>query len=208
MSLPRIGDRLGSSGGSEGLLPGYTRLEYLQSDGKQYINTKKYLDQDCEVIVECSADDFWQHYIFGARTNASTNDMFCFILGDVANAYPQFDGNRGSVGNQGLLMEIKQRSKIKLNSSGCYINDRVLTQFTSYSNFTTPVPATLFAMNQADGLDARTFNGKIYSFQIFKNEKIILNLVPALDSDNHPCMFDTVSQIPFPNMGSGKFTWG
>ena len=207
--MPRIGDRMGSSGGSNGGLPSeYTRLDYLQSDGNQYINTKIYLDQDCEVIVECSANDFYQHYIFGARTNVNTNDMFCFILGDVANAYPQFDGNRGSVGNQALLMEILQRSKIKLNSSGCYINDRVLVRFASYSNFTTPVPATLFAMNQAEGLDARTFNGKIYLFQIFKNEKIILNLVPALDFDNRPCMFDTVSQIPFYNIGSGKFTWG
>lgn len=78
MSLPRIGERLGD-GQSVG--NGFTRLEYLQSSGTQWIDTGVFADQDCEAIVECSANDFYQHYIFGARTNVKANDMFCFILG-------------------------------------------------------------------------------------------------------------------------------
>ena len=33
-------------------------------------------------------------------------------------------------------------------------------------------------------------------------------LVPCLDTEGVPCMFDLVSQKPFYNAGTGSFTWG
>lgn len=186
---------------------GFTRLEYLQSTGTQWIDTKIFVDQDCEAIVECSADDFYQHYIFGARSRVGVNDMFCFILGDVANAYPQFDGNTGKYGNENLISQIKNRSTIVLNSSGCFINEKTFTTFASYSDFATPVPVALFAMREIDKIDSRTFAGKIYSFQIKKKGELLLDLIPALDSSGKPCMFDKASQIPLYNNGDGEFIY-
>ena len=193
---------MGSSGGEE-----FTKLEYLQSTGTQWIDTGVFADQDCEAIVECSAADFYQHYVFGARTEVGSRDMFCFILGDVASAWPQFNGNSYIVSNQDLLPELKNRSTVVLNSSGCFINGKALNTFGSYSNFTTPVTVALFGMRQASGLDSRTFIGKIYSFQIKKKGELLLDLIPALDSSGNPCMFDKVSQIPLYNNGKGEFVY-
>ena len=46
--------------------------------------------------------------------------------------------------------------------------------------------------------------GRIREFSIESEGVLQLNFIPALDPDGNPCMYDTVSQKPFYNMGTGQ----
>ena len=59
----------------------------------------------------------------------------------------------------------------------------------------------LFGTNR--GNTKRYFSGRIYGFYLEDQ----INLIPALDRNDTPCMYDTVSKKPFYNAGSGEFLY-
>lgn len=54
----------------------------------------------------------------------------------------------------------------------------------------------LYNVNYSDGYG---FIGRIYEAKITQANELINHFVPALDHNNRPCMFDTVSKKPFYN---------
>ena len=44
-------------------------------------------------------------------------------------------------------------------------------------------------------------------FKLYENNKIIFNLIPALDVSKKPCMYDTVTKQSFYNQGTGEFLY-
>lgn len=46
---------------------------------------------------------------------------------------------------------------------------------------------------------------RIYSLNILRNELEILNFIPAIDPSGRPCMYDTITQQPLYNQGTGEF---
>ena len=46
---------------------------------------------------------------------------------------------------------------------------------------------------------------KLYYCQIYENDVIVRDFVPALDSNNVACLYDRVSQTFFYNAGTGTF---
>ena len=59
----------------------------------------------------------------------------------------------------------------------------------------------LFGTNR--GNVKRYFSGRIYGFYLEGQ----INLIPALDRNDTPCMYDTVSKKTFYNAGTGKFLY-
>ena len=55
--------------------------------------------------------------------------------------------------------------------------------------------------------DTNTFVGKIYEFSLLENGRTKQNLIPVLDDNDNPCMFDTISQETFYNDGTGDFLY-
>ena len=49
---------------------------------------------------------------------------------------------------------------------------------------------------------------KIYSFKMYESDELILDLIPVLDKNDVPCMYDKVSKQFFYNQGSGSFGYG
>ena len=71
----------------------------------------------------------------------------------------------------------------------------------------TSLPIFLWALNTENGASEK-IRGRIYYFTIYENSNITANFIPALDSNNKPCMFDTISKKAFYNQGSGDFIAG
>lgn len=49
---------------------------------------------------------------------------------------------------------------------------------------------------------------RIYEFKMSKGTDIVIDLIPCLDNDDRPCMYDTVSKQTFYNAGTGEFLYG
>lgn len=50
---------------------------------------------------------------------------------------------------------------------------------------------------------------KLYDFQMINGSgKIVLDLIPCLDTKGTPCMFDRIANKTFYNKGTGEFLYG
>lgn len=50
--------------------------------------------------------------------------------------------------------------------------------------------------------------GYSYGFEVLEESERKMNLIPCLDSDNKPCMYDAISKKTFYNNGTGEFLYG
>lgn len=50
--------------------------------------------------------------------------------------------------------------------------------------------------------------GRIWYFKIYDNNELVGDLIPALDENGTPCMYDTVSKKTYYNQGTGEFLYG
>ena len=58
------------------------------------------------------------------------------------------------------------------------------------------------------GEDYYSWQGKVYSVELWQDDIKILDLIPCLDNKNRPCMYDTVSKRTFYNQGADEFLYG
>ena len=75
------------------------------------------------------------------------------------------------------------------------------------AKITTNVNSKYKAMLFSYRSDKYPFLGKIYYCYIERNGERIFNFIPALDSNDVPCMYDTVSGETFYNQGTGDFLY-
>lgn len=66
-------------------------------------------------------------------------------------------------------------------------------------------PFFLFALNKYGGIVYGS--AKIFSFSILTNSELRLNLIPCLDQNGKPCMYDTVAKKFYYNKGAGTFLY-
>ena len=62
----------------------------------------------------------------------------------------------------------------------------------------------LFAYNGDYKLTGRIYSAKMHD----ADNNLLFNFVPALDENDKPCMYDTVSGKTFYNQGTGEFLYG
>lgn len=98
-------------------------------------------------------------------------------------------------------------TKIKVEKNKIYINDNFITEKT----VTTTRPFTksllIFQARYLNNLDVYGIF-KLYKFKVWnENNDMVLNLIPVLDNNNIPCLYDTLSKKYFYNSGTGQFEY-
>lgn len=199
----------------DGLPMSYTRLEYLECSGTQYINTgvKATGSLKIELDVMATAWDGFVNYIFGSENK-------------FGNIYFSMNYNNGN-STAGIYLygtqwkyfryaahKLNQRYKYVFDENVVYrdgklfpfMNDSLMTkdEFTSKRNI------YLFASYHTNGNFTRTRYKKIYSFGIYDNAsgRQLLNYVPSIDPvTGQAGMYDTVNKVFKTNSGSGDFIY-
>lgn len=191
----------------EGLPSGYTQLNYLKSTGAQYINTG---------------------YIYGSNSDFSTEMHFnnadgqlCGAIEDNAKIalakgggrlyFARFNGNLGATGVDvnNYLYKLSTHGAIltaTYTKDGSEITSTI--DNSAYDFGGTTIPFYLFGRNNNGSTTLTGGTLSIYFFSFFENGSTVMNLVPCLDVDGVPCMFDTVKRKTFYNAGTGDFLWG
>ena len=187
-----------------GILPsGYTECEYIESTGKQWIDTgiKGGLDTlgvETKVYVKNTA----QYYVLGnfnqtgqcgimLRPADTTIVAFNCFVGNVSNTTNigtintdiTFSNKNGDIIANGEVKGTIPSGTVKLKNSNLFIYG------TSISN----------------KFDA---SGRIYYLKVYSDltqTTLIRNLIPCLDRTGTPCMYDLVSKQTFYNAGTGQF---
>ena len=197
---------------SEGGLPsGYTKLNYLEKDGNtQYINTgiipqpEWTYEFDFERIGNftylCGSDLAYNKGAFNINIelNASYRDFGFRTV------------NFGTLFVSKIIPQINERMIITKTPNQFIISSKIFN--IKIGTVKAEYPLVIFTTNrngQPQVAEAFIQQYRLYRFTIKKaNDELIMDLLPCLDKNGKPCMFDTVSKKPFYNEGTGEFLYG
>ncbi len=186
--------------GGGDLPAGYTRLEYLEATGEQYINTGVPLSSELDLRVDFAPVFTGSaHVLFGTRRDD---------IGSNRGAYAQIMPTVGQIviwrhTRRMALQGVSQaRHTLELTGTSLALDGTVKSTYTedpwSYTQ-----PCYLGAAITHAGVVQLPLVGRLYGFTLKQSGSKKLNLIPALDPAGRPCMFDTIARTPFYNAGTG-----
>lgn len=188
----------------------YQEVEYLTSDGNQYINTNVIPNSSSKIEISFTVPTVTAvgFGLFGSRTNTSSiSDRFNVFIYNSAGS-PQA---RGDFGNKnGTITNYSSRAVDTATIENKVIKVNGETIYTGSGTFTGSYPIWLFDVNTKDASSTYPYKGKIYSCKIWQDGVTLSrNFIPVHDIvDNVYGMFDTVEEKFYGNAGSGAFTAG
>ena len=191
---------LKKSGG--GLPDGFTALEYIQSSGAQYIDTGRKLTQDSDITIDFSivGEIKRDAGVFGSRESASKNNLTLFQNMDpivFTGDFSEYKNHRFTTASS------LERTKIRMNKAGVWVNDILKKSWSDVANFETPTNGLIFDVGNNNWTGRKTIM-RLYSY----TDGDAQQLVPCLDANGVPCLYDLIGKTALYNQDTGSFTWG
>jgi hypothetical protein len=180
---------------------GWTECEYLESTGTQYINTA-YTNTGYtafNIVYSRTASVGYGHVIssdarYCLRGNSSDAELVANYNSGTQTAVVNPQPATGAI-----LSVYMDYDKVSVNTSDITITAHTHVPYTQSPICIFGVPVEITAM--------KNVKARVYSCDIIENGDVVRNLIPALDPNSVPCMFDTVTQVPFYNDGTGDFLY-
>ena len=185
-----------------GLPDGYTALEYIQSSGTQYIDTGRKLTQDSDITIDFRiiGEINRDAGIFGSRQSALKNNLTLFqnknpivFSGD----FSEYQKHRFAAASS------LERTKIQINKAGVWVNDILKKSWSDVADFETPTNGLIFDVGNNNWTNNKAVM-RLYSYTDGDAQR----LVPCLDANGVPCLYDLIGKMALYNQGAGSFTWG
>lgn len=199
---------LGQPSGGDKLPAGYTRLDFLQSTGAQYIDTGIVPSASHGLKIDHELMNDNDTIPFGCRNNGSSDTRLYALRA------PRMSTNGSYLGYgwgtwQALSPNAEGR---RVSSSLNWLNSGVAawqgtTQKLPKLPFTPTHSLFMFAAN-VSGTPSLLCSCRVWSTAISKGDSVVANFIPAIDPMGRPCMYDTISKQAYPNKGSGRFIAG
>jgi len=214
----------------------YTRLNYIESTGTQYINSELPASQcdmfvlDTMIMEEVIYPDHPQYNCVGSSTSASSGSSGAknfIIRNDVTSARNSkkamigYNGSWLTVGAYALniLQRYTLKIVLKYAEQKLYVNGNLAISYTITSSPTNVYPLYIFHTNYGGKPvqnNALTYRGRIYSLTMSYNNNYMREFIPSKRiADNVVGMYDLCGSIcqltgtPFYiNAGSGTFIGG
>lgn len=184
---------------------GYRRCEYLESDGNQFIdfdiicNAKDIILTAVFLYNINISNDFVylrdpKHEIYGQAIRSDGYDRIgCKMLGNnpvygavlgtiytatISSSTDNLIFSYNVIGSEQIIKTIEQK----------YPDGTVYTKFTVFGSGNTEQRIYKVFLSKQDGTE-------------------LVNVIPCIDKTGKPCMYDTVTQQPFYNQGTGEFLY-
>lgn len=190
------------------LLPkGYRRCLFLETSGKQYINTG----------IQMHRIGVWKLRIQFTKHAGAFQDNGVYYGDGKTVAIKAFDIGIGSGGSwfwrnggsgiNGTQADLRAHTFVVNHLNGTVTMDNaIVTEVTDAVSAVYTGCLYLAARNASAGTAGNFAAEKIYAHSIAGNNgRVIQNFIPALDARGVPCMFDTMTNTPFYNSGNGVF---
>lgn len=186
-----------------GVATKYTRLEYIESTGTQYIDTGFNPNQNTKMYIDVAFLSSVGTNVAGVRNSASdTTNRFGIISFGSSSKIGAFfrDSSIQSIAYDTL------RHEYELSKSGLVVDG---TSFGSANSgtFSCAYPITLGAWNNGGGGISYN-NSKIYGCKIYDNDILVRNYIPALRSDGIAGLYDAVNDTFYTSSSTSNFVAG
>ena len=193
------------SGGSQN----YTRIEYIESTGVQYIDTGIKPDNNTKIVFNAKMKTGVGEFLFGVndRTNSFSAEIFHgSVPSRVYVEYGSFNDSIDvghSLANELISIDMNKSISVVFDASGTIIGSVPHPA----STFNISYNVYLFAFN--DNYVARAHSMcMLYRCQIFDNGTLVRDFIPVLDTSGTACLYDTIENRFYYNQGIGRFTPG
>lgn len=190
----------------------YKRVEYIQTDGTQYINTGYIPNSNTKIEMQfynfadyLSVSDpsnpiINTNALFGARTSITVNSFSLFASVYKLNDFV-FD-----VSNSSVVIDQTPLYKQKISTQTDKITINGITKLTNVASLDCEYPLYLFSVNTAGSFDERCALGKLYSFKIYENDVLVKDMVPCVrTSDDKVGLYDVISETFYIDENGGNF---
>ena len=189
------------------LLGGIKPVKYIKSTGTQKIDTLITPALDIVIKIKFAQHTDTSNYIIGACPSDST-DFRIFVIHSNNSFYYDYGSQRKTFSTSyftnGTIYEmefgnyyLKQDGVTRITASAVTSvgTSQPITVFGGYANVT-PVYGNFF-----------TVGTELHYLQIYKSGVLVRDFIPVLDADNIPCLYDSVSDSLFHNLGTGVFEY-
>ena len=186
-----------------GVAAKYTRLEYIESSGTQYIDTGFKPNQNTKMCLDVAFLSAVGNNIAGVRNSSSdTINRFGVISFSSASKIGAFFRDSSI---QAISYNTSRHS-YELSKSGLIVDG---TSYGSSNNgaFVCTYPITLGAWNNGEG-GVSYNNSKIYGCKIYDNGTLVRDYIPALRSDGIAGLYEAVNDTFTASSGSSNFVAG
>ena len=179
---------------------GYTKLEYIESTGTQYISTGITPTENTKVVIEFNSSNF-SGVVFGQDGGYKVN-AFMFAMTVVV-----FDSTKKDISisaNAKHTVQVAPKAFKVDNGSSQYI----------YANkVNAAYPMFLFGNNR-NGKFSEGVAMKLYSFKVYENDVLIADYIPCRNDNTTGIyvgaigLWDDVNNLFYTNSGTGTFIAG
>lgn len=188
----------------------FTKVEYLESTGTQYIDTGYYNNPNTKIDItfmylRSNEDNYSNGMIYGSSDGdagipslslgLTKNDELYYRNADKSESFTNYLVNA----NQ-KINAILDKNNIIIDGNSYQSNMGLIKTESAYSSY-------LFARHNVNDQVFSKFIGRIYSCKIYDGNKLVRDYIPVLYNDK-PCLFDKVGKVCYYNQGTGEFLYG
>lgn len=179
---------------------GYTKLDYIESSGRQYINTGFKPNQNTRCVMDIENLSSAQAAFFGARANQNAASFTYFSLSATTGR-----SDYGSSKQSMSFTNTVGRYTVDQNKNVCTANGVTATGTANTFQLTNNL--YLMAVNQADAA-MQNAKLKLYSAKVYDNGTLVRDFIPCKNASGTIGLWDNVNSVFYANAGTGTFSTG
>ena len=188
---------------------GCMTLEYIQTDGNQYIDSQIKLNGNSRIEVDArltTSTSITSYVLYG--NSYDTNNRITLNPANRDDAASRFD-NKPYVGN----LYRSGRHVWSSDKNGVYINGEIIGKWdgdiTDFEH-TTSFYILADRISTGTGVQLKALTGaRIYGLKVYENGELVADMVPVLQySTKKPGLYDKINNRFLINIGTGEFTYG
>lgn len=195
------------------ILPeGYSQLEYIESDGSQYVDTGIYLNSDdlkIKTKIYTASMPSSEQDILGNQDSATNRFVFGLYGGYVfgySRSTEVSDPNiASSVYSGANTLEIEMNYDYSHNIRELTVNSSTETRVQNARISNNNNTIKIF---DNGSVSANRFAGKLFFMQLYIDGELAHDYIPCKNSNNEAGLYDLVGKVFLGNSGTGTFTAG
>lgn len=205
-----LGDTLVYMEGKPSRLPeGYIEVEYIQSNGTQYIDTKLKVNIQLKIIMDVeplsSGSATNKYFINSAYVTSSSGYAFRVIWNN--------NGVQAMMGYNSSLTYTTVNSDKTLRRMGIEmdVSNKTVTvdnKIITFSSNTISSSLSTLKLLSAGSATSNMLSAKLYSCQIYTGDSLAADYVPCIDPNGDVGLYDLVNAGFYKSAVTGQFTPG
>lgn len=182
----------------------YKELDYIESDGSQYINTEYFPNSETRVVLDIESDtNIGETHVFGSRASTGSSDLYLMLIDSGLRWRSDYYNSKQTVASAPRSGKIH----IDKNKNVTTINNTYTVRSTYTSFHNNKYPLYIFAVNT--GNSPSTFlKAKLLSCKIYDGNDLVRDYVPAKAPNGDVGLYDKIYKKFYSNSNNGNFIAG